>query len=283
MPNRFVYTVTTGRSGTAFLSELLKANLADATVVHEHTHFLSIGRRTPEISQLLRFNMLGNRREIRYFWKHKFSLDMAEPTGTYAECAHMLAKAGLIENLDQLPEEAEIDVVHLTRDVEETAWSIFNRGDYRNFGFSWLWALDPRAKNIIVPSADFLRYEMVGCAIWYVTEMRARGAYYRQLLGEGGRVRFHEIDLAELATEAGAERLLSAVPVARRDRLTMPPRANAGTSIVFEDSHRDRLQKMVAHLARDYEQLGEDFYRSGKRLATPSLSGATHLEREAAT
>ena len=98
MAKKFVYTITTGRSGTNYLADLFKANIEDAKIYHERANFVELGRRSPDASHFTHFNTFGNTRDIAQFWKQKLSDDTAEVGSAYVETSHLLSKAGLFEN-----------------------------------------------------------------------------------------------------------------------------------------------------------------------------------------
>ena len=69
MAKRLLYSISTGRCGTMFLANLIRANLRqDAAVVHhERTGFLNFGVHTPDLSHLTTFNTVGNVAHVREF------------------------------------------------------------------------------------------------------------------------------------------------------------------------------------------------------------------------
>ena len=118
MAERLIYTVTTGRSGTVFLAELLRSNLPPekATVIHERTGYPNFGVHTPDASHLTTFNNVGNIPLVREFFRRKLELALATPPETFVEISHFLCKAGLVENLDFVSSRAEVHLFALRRD-----------------------------------------------------------------------------------------------------------------------------------------------------------------------
>lgn len=254
---RYVFTITTGRSGTACLARLLDQNLSHAEVHHERgENFHSHGWHTPDASHFMRFNSIGNLPDVREFWRRKFGAILYGQADTYCEVSHFLAKGGLIENLDLLGGDAEIHIIHLTRDLFETAWSLANRFDFYNLGFTWLFYLDPRYPRNLVPAEAFGRHGMLGYALWYVHEIRARAAYYQRRLEGLERLHFHRIDLAELKTGEGPRRLLQALePGFSELEIQIPDQTNATTQWHLGDREQQILQGLVTGARVDYASI----------------------------
>ncbi len=134
MPQICLFTVTTGRSGTAYLAELLRANLPQAEVHHEILRYDAWGVDTPDLSDLAQFNAFGSTAKVQDFWRQKLGRIAAKPVAFYAETSHILAKAGLIENLAPLAARAQVVIILLRRDLLKTISSFQARGDFLNKG-----------------------------------------------------------------------------------------------------------------------------------------------------
>lgn len=266
MADTLIYTISTGRSGTTFLADLMRANLTGAQVHHERVGWLDLGVNCPDTSHCTRFNTLGNVEHVRAFWRRKLRADAATPCETYVETSHINAKAGLIENLDLVPEGVRIVIVALTRNPFEIAWSFYNRFDFANYAFTWLAALDPRYKNVIVSSVPFRKHGMVGSCFWYVIEMFTRAAYYRRLLADASGVAFFPATLEEIATEDGARDLMSRLHQREVDYVRLPPQANARKQTFFDDTERKRVLRLYKGFKWDAEALASDYFDAGRRL-----------------
>ena len=70
---RFVFTLTPGRTGTAYLAQLLRANLPHAEVHHEILGYDAFGVDSPDLSHLMQFNSRGNTPHVQAFWRRKRS------------------------------------------------------------------------------------------------------------------------------------------------------------------------------------------------------------------
>lgn len=277
MSERLIYSISTGRCGTVFLTNLIRANLPDASAVvhHERFGFLNFGVHTPDLSHMTTFNTVGNVSHIRDFWRCKLSHDQAEPAPLYIEMSHVLAKAGLFENLDLIEEDRSIDIVVLTRPIEDIVWSYVNHFDFINYGFMWPFTLDPRYPNTILKLRPLKNLSPARIAHWYVCEIWTRAAYYEQLLRAVSNVRFHRVNLTEIADEEGAEALVGRLfPEERSSPFVMPDRANAMRSRHFPPSMRDEVEAICREISVDPEAMAMEFIRSGNRLAHPKLRGS---------
>lgn len=267
---RFVFTATTGRSGTTYLAELLRANLSDAAVYHERTGFFSFGTDTPDVSHFRLFNSAGNVAPVREFWQRKQARICAEEGGWYVETSHLLLKAGLLENIEPLTEIGEITVIVLTRNVADTVISFVERQDFANYGFTWLWALDPRYPNKITNPEPLFKLGAAGAALWYVIEMQSRSEYYKLLLDGVRNLRFIDATLAEIAEPDGAARLLAALDgTTETAKTTLPGRVNETRAFRLPSETRERLRQIVAQTKFDPAELGPvDIYRAAMIAAT---------------
>ncbi len=278
MSKTFIFTVTTGRSGTGYLTRLLSENLVDADVHHERLGYQAFGVDTPDASHFTLFNSVGNVVQVRDFWRQKLTRIAKTPADTYAEISHFNAKAGLIENLGGLHKHGEVHLILLYRDPLATLRSFHNRHDFANLGFTWLFALDPGYPNKIVPADEHLKLGAAGAAYWYIQEMTARSAYYERLSADLPGVYTHRFDLEGLADRAGANDLLQQLGVDRTPDLIMPERQNA-TEVWQLDKHDERLlQQVIQQLGTDCRALGEAYFNSGRRLSQPD-----HLRKQTTT
>ena len=296
MGKTLVYSITDGNSGATALTRLLEANLPEAEVHANRAGWLDLGVNCPDASHLTRFNTLGNLPEIRAFWKKKFKADHETGPDTYIDLTHLNAKAGMVENLDLVPEDTKVVLVHLFHDVLATVWSLHNRCDYRNTGFTWLFGLDPNYRNVCVPSGQFAAHGMAGLALWYVVEMRVRAVYYRCLTAEMPNVEVAPISLAEVVHRTGrAQALLRLIggpdvaDLAAPENKAKPEQKPGGQDIqqgtaaeklakappagdMFPPEAKQDIEKMLKRIQWDPEVLGRGFFESGSRLGSQVLS-----------
>lgn len=264
----FIFTITTGRSGTNFLAELLALNLGHAQVHHEQLAYSDWGVNSPDVSHLTTFNQIGNSSHVRAFWQQKFARLKALDVRYFAEMSHMLAKAGLVENLEQLDGAGTVHLIYLKRDIANTVISFINRYDFLNKGNMWLWYLDTDYANVIVSPEPFLSYGQVGCALWYVIEMRVRAEYYRMLLAERADIIFHEVEMEEVTRMDGAAKLLAGLgadlpPAAIR----MPGRVNANQASAISEQGQQQIRELAGRFTFDTAELARNWYDYGNRLA----------------
>lgn len=303
MAKTLVYTVTNGTAGTGYLRRFLEGNLSGAEIHGDRAGWLDLGVNCPDASHLTRFNTIGNLPEIRAFWRRKIKADLASTKDIFVDLTHLHAKAGLVENLDLVPHDAKVVLIHLRHNIRETVWTIHNRCDFRNSGFTWVFALDPNYGNVMVPSGQFAQQGMAGLALWYVVEMRVRAAFYKRLVADMPNVAFAEVWLAELVNQLpAAESMLEAIggekptavkPAERKEAQPIRPggqeiqkgsaaEKTAGPDAkpagdMFGDDVRENISKMVDRFKWDAEVLAEGFFASGRRLGDPALGrSASH-------
>lgn len=265
---KFVFPITTGRSGSVYLTELLRLNWTDAEVHHERLSYTGLGLDSPDASHFTLFNSVGNVDRVKDFWKIKTERLLASPSQRYAEISHFLFKAGLVENIAPLTEEGEVHLVLLTRDVGKIHWSYVNRFEFSNFGYTWLFALDPRYPNVLVKSAPFSEHGMAGNALWYVHEVFTRMEYYALLMEGDPRVRIHRVDLSEIIKPEGAARLLSALgQEVTAETVKIPPRQNESKQTFFGDDMKRHCDRLVAGAPLRAKEIAWRYVEAGRRLA----------------
>jgi hypothetical protein len=184
----FVFTMTTGRSGTKYLAKLLEQNLPDAECHHEIQGWDRFGVDTPDLSHMTLFNSQGNVEKVQAFWRAKLARVAATPRQFYVETSHLLMKGGLIENLAPLTAVGTVHLIALERDPYDTIVSFRNRFDFLDMTNRWLWYLDPEYPRNLVPSSEFLAHSLNGLCLWYILEIRARAARYEELLSGEPRI-----------------------------------------------------------------------------------------------
>jgi hypothetical protein len=269
MPRQFLFPLTTGRSGTVFLTELLRLNWSGAEVYHERLGYETLGVDSPDASHFTRFNSVGNDDHVQAFWRQKLARLVETPSERYAEVSHFLFKAGLVENIAPLTEAGEVHLVILTRDAFKIQWSYVNRFEFSNFGFTWLFALDPRYPNTVVQSRPFMEHGVAGTSLWYVHEVFARAEYYALLTADMPNVHIHRVDLSEITRPEGAARLLAALgePVAP-DAVKMPPRQNATKAEMVDAKMKAYCQRLATSTPLQSEAIARQYFDSGKRLGS---------------
>jgi hypothetical protein len=173
-----------------------------------------------------------------------------------------------MENLNVIDADVEIHVVCLTRSVESIVWSFANRMDFLNFGFTWLFTLDPRYPRNIVNRAPFEQYGMFGMCLWYVIEMLARAAYYRQTLRDIPNLHFHDASLESITTSDGAARLLKGIGWNPESAALKVPvrKKNELKHVLLTDKDRTTIRQMVARFKFDPDSLAGQYIASRRSL-----------------
>jgi hypothetical protein len=244
----FVFTMTTGRSGTKYLAELLQQNLPDAQCHHEICGWGHFGVDTPDVSHMTLFNSRGNVEEVRAFWRAKLGRVAATLQTQYVETSHVLMKGGLVENLEPLTEIGTVHFVALERDPYATIVSFRNRFDFWDKANWWLWYLDPEYPRNLVPSRELFARGINGLCLWYILEIRARAARYAALLEGDPRVKVHRFRLEELRVAGGASRLLRSLGIAiDPGQVRLPHPQNVGRLLVQIDAaEEESIRRMIA-------------------------------------
>lgn len=255
---KYVFTITGGRTGTAWLTQLFDLNFK-CTSVHEYLQFGDIGRRSPDIGVMQVFNHWGNNDRVQNFWKRKFAA--LPKTDFYVETNHALAKGGLIENLDKLPDDLDIYFITMRRDWTKQALSYLNRYDFYNYTTIWQWYLDYRYGMNILPYQNFPVRGMLGHILWYMAEVEVRQEYYKQLYSD--RFTFVEAKLENATKQKGAEELLA--KFGHKGSVYLPEKANANVNNTPPIAP-ERVAEIVSRVNFDPEKIAKDFIASGRRL-----------------
>ena len=274
---QFVFTMTTGRSGTASLAEFLGANLPDAQCHHEFFGWDQFGLNTPELSHMTLFNSQGNIEKVQAFWRQKLARIAESPTRFYVETSHVLMKAGLMENLALLTKVGHVHLVNLHRDAIGTIKSFRARADFLNKGNMWLWYLDPDYPRNLCNARELAKLGINGVCLWYIAEVRLRAAFYEKLLSGNPNVRVHHIAMDDLTQPAGALSLLAGLGIGKQQaELIMPPAKNVGPKTFnWGAGEEEQLRKWVAAAEFDAPALAEMAIKQGLGFepappATPS-------------
>ncbi len=265
----YVFTVTAGRTGTAWLSDLIRLN-SSMVSVHEPLAIDDFGNQMPDIRTLRSFNERGMTPFVEAFWQRKFAGLQGLPG--YAETNHTLAKCGLVEFLADRGSDDEIYLLCVRRDWDRLCLSYVNRGDFRNVTINWQWYLDHRYRQRIIDPAPIVgRHGYLGQIIWYIAEIEARQAYYATLYGD----RFHFIECAmeAIVTPEGAGRLLRELGLPA-DTPRMPPRRNQNR-VETNPEWLAHIRKTLAGIAIDPGEHARRYIEQGRRLAVAGGGPAT--------
>ena len=274
---QFIFTMTTGRSGTAFLTELLAANLPNAECHHEFFGWGDFGLKTPDVSHMTLFNSQGNVEKVQSFWRDKLAIIQNGRSRFYVETSHMLMKGGLIENIAPLTRAGHVHLIDLQRDIGATIRSLKARLDMFNRGNQWLWYLDQFYPRNLSGSEKFEKYGHSGLCLWYIIEVRLRAAYYAKIVAGNPNITVHRVKLEDLAAPAGAARLLAALGAPRAEsEINMPPPQNVGeTALPWQPHEKEFLPKLIAAAQFDADVLAQAAIEKGMNFepGTPGTQG----------
>jgi len=259
---QYFFTLTAGRTGTAWLARFLAQNLG-IEAVHEPLAIEDFGTRMPEIRTMRSFNDLGFDDHVRAFWQGKLD---ALPRYPHAETNHTLGKCGLVEALAESDLAEQVKVIVLTRDLAAQCASYVRRNDFVNITIVWQWYLSWGYRNVMLDPAPFRRLGHVGHALWYTCEMAARQRYYVRLFAD--RLNFVHAKLEDVTTTAGAGELLEGLGAS----CAAPVLPSAVNTAPGEGKERleAQVRDALARTAFDPDALAARFIARGGRLHGPS-------------
>ncbi|MDC0011655.1 hypothetical protein OAE29_00030 [Octadecabacter sp.] len=248
------FTITAGRTGSAWLASFLANNLK-IDAVHEPLSIDDFGVRMPDIRTMRTFNAYGNNAFVQDFWKRKFSYF---PRDTYAETNHTLCKCGLVENLFHNGLEDETILIVLKRDVVKQCISYLVRHDFKNITLAWQWYLHPTYIKKIINPEPFMRFSGVGVPLWYCYEMLARQEYYTQNFTH--KIAMHHVDIEKLTTKSGAQDFLKGLGFSGECELPSPLNEN---KVKPSDKLVQNISDIVDKINIDMPQIVEDIIKRG--------------------
>jgi len=259
----FIFTLSAGRTGTAWLAQFLGDNL-QINSVHEPLGVDDFGKAMPEIRHMRTFNTLGMDGVMWDFWQNK----LASLQAPYAESNHTLGKCGLIEALAGSSISDRTTVIILRRDLAKQCASYVGRNDFQNITIPWQWYLDMSYSNLIVNPSAFRQMGQIGWAIWYALEMEARYAYY--LLKYGSQINFVEARLEEATKPEGAAKLLAELGCSGQPVLPEKKNATRNQSEVTEALTAE-IRTLLNRLNFDPVAMAASYIKAQKSLSAPSL------------
>ncbi len=243
---RLIFTVTTGRSGTAYLAQLLR------TV----PHVAAFHEPEPRFSHVLREVQRDPLMARRFWLEEKLPAIARVRAPIYAETSHLFCK-GFAEPLLELG--LVPDLILLSRPHREVALSLYQLGTIPGRGGKAMtYYLSPDDPGVL-PLPGWASLHDYQLCYWYCLEIERRSRHYAKLFRERG-ARVSRITLTELNTEVGFRRLLDelALPamhlLARwRYRRVVGQRVNAKRGKkreVFPPGDLDALEQEVRDLVQ---------------------------------
>lgn len=192
---RLIFTVTTGRSGTAYLSSIF-GYARNAHSYHEPT---------PEYVKVLREAQNDKNRARRFIVEEKVPAIAGDSAPIYIETSHLVCKGFLESWLDIgiVP-----DLIIHRRSVRDVSLSLFKMGTIPGRSDKGLkFYLSPADPNVVKLAAWEHCHDYQLC-FWYCLEIEKRARGYKLLFNQHG-ARIAETTLAELKTFTGLEKCFS--------------------------------------------------------------------------
>ncbi|MEL6106165.1 MAG: hypothetical protein AAFU85_09015 [Planctomycetota bacterium] len=203
---RLIFTVGTGRNGSAHLAKLL-SYVPGVASFHEPAPYF-----WQPMHEALRDRSAGVD-----FWIHQKLPVIAECANlVYFESSHLACK-GLLEALASL--NVDFDLIHLRRDPRKVALSLLRLETVPSrteLGRQYLWAPDEVRGHEQIETRDWDDYQLT---YWYAASMESVASAWKMRAIQTGQ-RFCEVDLDELVTFQGFRRLLSELRLKQTSLLT---------------------------------------------------------------
>lgn len=203
---RLIFTVGTGRNGSAHLAKLLSYVPGIASFHEPAPYFWQ------PMHEALRDRSVG----IDFWLQRKLPIIAECANQVYFESSHLACK-GLLEALADL--EVEFDLIHLKRDPRKVALSLLRLETVpgrTELGRQYLWAPDEVRGHERIDASVWDDYQLT---YWYAASMESVAAEWQNFAADAGQ-NFCEIDLEELVTFGGFRRLLSELRLKQTSLLT---------------------------------------------------------------
>ena len=255
MMTKTIFTISAGRTGTAWLAEFLTRNQS-TPCIHEPLEIEDFGVAMPDIRLMRSFNTYGNNPEVQEFWRRK--LEMISANDVYSETNHTLGKCGLIENLAESDLTGDATIIILRRDLVKQAVSYLVRNDFGNITIAWQWYLHPSYRKKIINPEPFLSKGQIGMALWYCYEMEARQAYYKRLYAD--KMRMVEVKLDDIVKPDGAQQFWS--QLGGEGQCELPERKNENRAEA-PDALKAKIAQIVTSSNFDGDKLAKDAIAAG--------------------
>jgi hypothetical protein len=255
---RFIFTATTGRSGTMTLSELF-ATVPDCASVHEPYPIMN--------DDVLRAASYGDTAEVDRVYSRVKSINILRAVvgrRYYLEANHLLVKTFLGHAYEEFGR--RMAVIHLVRAPIEVAMSIYCLQHLPGTPFGNAWWLDYRAPTNIIKMADDLEgngelsHQFFRC-LWYWYELELRFAAWRARLPALKVVRF------ETPSFNDAEKTFHLF-----DELEIPYDRDKVATFVGRKEHTKFAEKTMPVIPRGHAERMDETFRQALRARGIDLS-----------
>jgi hypothetical protein len=193
---RLIFTVTSGRSGSHYLTRLLHY-LPKMDVFHEEM--------THSYHTVLRANQENPKVGMDFLTEKKLPFIESCKQSIFAETSHLICK-GFLEHFLELG--LVPDLILLSRDRRKIATSLFRLGTIPGRQEKALqFYLMPSDRDVRT-AEDWTSWSDYQLCYWHVLEIERRQRHYKQVFEKLG-ARVHACDLDDLTTSAGYKSLIN--------------------------------------------------------------------------
>jgi len=201
MSSRIIFTLSTGRCGTMWLSKSLNT-ITDVWACHEpYPNFVE---------------MHSKPYDERRAWLRQVKIPHIQGVAqhTYIETSNLINQ-GFIEPLWELG--IEFELLYIKRDLQQVALSQFRRGNIPGrTAANRTWGLQPENANNRLTVENYSRWTDYTCCLWHAMEKTARNDYYAS--HHTGSV--HYVNYAEMVTGKGLASLCQRLGIGEAEHIT---------------------------------------------------------------
>ena len=236
LDKKLIFTVTPGRSGTAYLAKLL-ASIPNVTAHHE-----------PDPNFVLVMRLLQTQPIVAYNFLNQFKLPEIVKTlnNVYVETSHVTCK-GFIEPMIRMG--LRPSLIILRRPPREVAWSFLERKSVpcrSTEGIRYL--LDPRDMGVL-PYLAWDKGSNYQLCFWYALEMERRQIFYTEMAHELGMTTV-DVTNKELNSWGVYSRMLTTLGLPVTDEIG---RNHFAISKATHNPNEERFAPDLAELAGEEE------------------------------
>jgi hypothetical protein len=203
---RLIFTITSGRSGTGYLAEVLR-DVPDVQSYHEPE---------PRFSDVMRSVQKDKTIAVKFWINKKLPQIAKETAPIYIETSHLFCK-GFIEpllDMDIIP-----DLIILSRPERDVAKSMLRLDTIPGRTEKGLkYYLSPEDPGVL-PLPNWQSLHDYQLCYWYCLEIKRRSEYYENILHENN-AHITKIAVNEISSFKGFKRLLKELYLPRPGALT---------------------------------------------------------------